>query len=103
MSACVRAVAPRDVLHMRVCLDRSVDLAFIAKKLVIMLPLARAASLLLLWVLPAPHAAHVMMQWTVEFMSLFVNHDVFALALGIMILEIPEVAGHPRGAVDRCA
>ena len=69
----------------------SADLARIATHLVVYLPLIRIVTVLALWVVPAPHAAHVLLQWLVEFISLFVNHDVFMLALGIMIVEIPLV------------
>ena len=68
-------------------------LAHIAEAVVIFVPLARASLTAALWVLPLPQLAHIALGHCHEALSIFSNHDVFALALGLVAYEVGPGAG----------
>ena len=79
---------------------RSAELARVASALVVALPLARAAATLALWLAPLPRAGHELARTLHDALQLYANHDVFALAVAVVALELPVVFGASLPSAD---
>lgn len=60
-------------------------LCYLGRLMIIVLPLTRVVVMFLIWSVPMPKVLHHLVRTKLQLLSIFVNHDVFALAYFILV------------------
>jgi hypothetical protein len=79
------------LLHKLEAGSDNVDLSRIAHVLVLVFPICRSAGVVVLWLAPMPRECHAALHQALEALGIFVNHDVFTLALGVIAWQLPAI------------